>query len=313
MIRVLAFGGTGLIGAETVLGLASRGCDVATFGRSNTKVAGASAVIQGDIADADAVARAVSDWQPDAILLLAARLQVECDRAPALAVAANVVGVTNVLEAAARERVRRVVFGSSIATYGQRDDLMHEDDAPSPSISLYGEMKRFAEMLGIRYSALHGLEFAALRYSGVFGPRGAGGAGMSLARHLLVQTCDGRDVTLDFVSGNETVHLTYVADAANATVRALTNRSLSHHVYNVGGPSENYMSLCEFHAKVRSLVPGAGHAVFTGAALSAGPLDTGRMRLSLSYEPQYSVEEALRLTIDSIAQMATACDNNRPR
>lgn len=180
---------------------------------------------------------------------------------------------------------------------------MREDDPPAATISLYGEMKRLGERLGRHFAERAGMSFAALRYSGVFGPRpasdGASGRGMSLARHLLMETAGGTDADLDFVDGSETVHLTYVTDAAEATVRALTNPSLAHTIYNIGGPADGHLSLKDFHAALKRVMPGAGDARFGAkpGAKSAGPLDTARMRDDLGWEPRFGVEAGLRAAL----------------
>ena len=111
---------------------------------------------------------------------------------------------------------------------------------------------------------------------------------------MLLKTADGNPVDIDFVSGEETAHLTYVADAVEATVRALYVDSPSHFVYNVGGPVENYVSLRRFHEQIREIVPTAGEATFSGRARSAGPVDISRMVDDLGYQPRFLTIDALR-------------------
>jgi UDP-glucose 4-epimerase len=303
MTRILAFGANGLIGAHTLPLLVARGHEVVTFSRGPQAPADVLGIERGDIADKKAVVTAFEKWRPETVLQLAATLQFQCEEDPALAVATNLTGAANVFEAAAAYGVKRFVFASSIAAYGERRDIMREDDPPAAAITLYGEMKRLGERLGRRFAERAGMSFAALRYSGVFGPRaasgGSSGRGMSLARHLLMGTADGTDADLEFVDGTETVHLTYVADAAEATVRALTNSSLAYTIYNIGGPVDGHLSLRDFHAAVRRVVPSAGDARFGAkpGAKSAGPLDIARMRDDLGWEPRFGIEAGLRLAL----------------
>lgn len=295
--RVLVFGGSGLIGKPACARLRALGAEVGVFSRRAAPEGAGIQAFRGDIANRDNVRRAFAEFGPDSVLQLAACLQGDVEKDPESGVATNLTGATNILAAAANSTVTRFVFGSSIAAYGERCDLMREDDTPSASISLYGMQKRLGEALGQRFSEIADFEFMALRYSGIFGPGEVTGAGMSLARHLLFKTADGRAVTLDFASGEETAHLTYLEDAVEATVRALSIVRPSYRIYNVGGPSSNHVSLRRFHEMIRELAPSAGDATFLGRSRSAGPVDTTRMVRDLGYEPRYEVKEALGIMI----------------
>lgn len=307
-MRILVFGGTGLIGTPVCARLREAGCEVILFTRRRA-VSGVSVgtILQGDITNAEDVSRAFEECRPETVLQLAACLQFDTENNPALGVATNVVGATNVLSAASSYGARRIIFGSSIAAYGERADMMYENDAPAASMSLYGLQKRLGEQLGIRFATLNYFEFAALRYSGVFGPGNVSARGMSLARHLLMKTVSGCDVQLDFVSGDEKTHLTFVDDAVDATLKALLCPKLEHSLYNVGGPEENYMTLREFHRLVHKVVPGAGQAIFRGSARSAGPLDLSRIANDIGYTPKYGVEAALRKCLISLDHQSADC------
>ena len=186
-----------------------------------------------------------------------------------------------------------MVFGGSIASYGERADLMREEDPPAPSTGLYGMTKRLGEMLGARYAALHGMTFVSLRYGGVFGPVEVKSAGMALVRQRIKETARGKDVVVEGASGRERFHLTHVSDAAGATLAALIHPKPVHQIYNVAGPDANYCSLEEMHSAVRRLAPGAGRALFSGQGKSSGPVDTGRLRTDLGFTPMTSLEEGL--------------------
>jgi nucleoside-diphosphate-sugar epimerase len=198
-----------------------------------------------------------------------------------------------VLEACRTLKIGRVVFGGSIASYGERSDLMREDDPPVTATGLYGMTKRLGEMVGARYAALHGLTFVSLRYGGVFGPVEVKSAGMALVRQRIKETALGKDVSVEGASGTERVHLTHVLDAARATLAALTHPRPAHQIYNVAGPDANYVSLTDMHAAVRRLAPKAGKALFNGKGKSSGPVDTGRLRSDLGYTPSISLDEGL--------------------
>jgi len=293
-MRVALIGGTGLIGTASADALLAAGHAVTLISRNRPeRLAAGANWASGDIGDAAAIHAALAEAQPDAVLHLAAYLQFACEQNPGEAVRVNVDGTLNVLEACRRLGVARLVFGGSIASYGERADLMREDDPPAATTGLYGMTKRLGEMLGVRYAVLHGLTFVSLRYGGVFGPVSVKSAGMALVRQRIRETARGRDVLIDGANGSERFHLTHVSDAAAATLAALVHPAPAHQIYNVAGPDANYLSLAEMHAAVRHLAPGAGRALFRGNGKSAGPVDTTRLRTDLGFLPAVSVKEGL--------------------
>lgn len=301
-MRVALIGGTGLIGTASAESLVAAGHGVTLISRHPPEhpLTGADWA-GGDICEASALRSALEKARPDAVLHLAAYLQFACEQNPAEAIRVNVDGTLNVLEACRTLGIGRVVFGGSIASYGERADLMREEDPPVSATGLYGMTKRLGEMLGARYSALHGLTFVSLRYGGVFGPVEVKSAGMALVRQRIKETARGKDVVVEGANGSERVHLTHVTDAAGATVAALTHSKPAHQVYNVAGPAANYMSLEEMHAAVRRLVPGAGKALFSGRGRSSGPVDTSRLRTDLGFAPAVSVEAGLASDLRAVS------------
>lgn len=294
-MRCVILGGTGQIGTATASRFVALGAVVTIVSRKRPDVIPPGVEWRtGDVTDAQALHTLMENEKPDSVIHLAAYLQFACEENPREAVRVNVDGTVNVLEACRQNGVRRVVFGSSIAAYGERHDLMREGDAPSANAGLYGMTKHLGEMIGVRYSSLYGLTFVALRYSGVFGPAEVHSSGMALVRQKIKECASGRDVVVEGASGNERVHLTHVIDVAEATCRAALHPAPAHPIYNVGGPDGNYAALKEFHAAVKALVPGAGAAVWRGQGRSAGPVDTRRLREDLGVEPRVSIAEGLQ-------------------
>lgn len=306
-MSVLVTGGTGLIGSQVVADLAAAGDAVVVMARNlptaNDARAGLSVEYAiGDIRDAARVNDVMVQCKVDRVIHLAALLQVECEDDPDTAVTVNVDGTLNLLRAARDAGVRRFVFGSSIAVYGSGTCVFAEDTLPVTPVRLYGQTKRMGEYLGERYQALHGMEFVAMRYGGVFGPGGpVRRRGMSALRHALKQTMDGRSVRLDGASGGECFQYTYAKDAAAATILGLTHPAPPSPVYNVAGPLENYISLRAFHAAIREVAPEAGDAEFTGKSESGLRVSIQRLAEELGFVPKYSVVDGLR---DELARSA---------
>ncbi|MAW54429.1 MAG: hypothetical protein CMM69_03050 [Rhodospirillaceae bacterium] len=221
-------GGTGLIGLEVVAQLLRRGEQVIVLSRGKREIDGAS-VVQGGIRERGAVEEIVRECGVDRIIHLAAFLSEDCEREPGIAMEVNVNGTLNLLHAAVACGVRCFVFASSIALYGPGNIVFAGDTPPISPVSLYDQTKQLGEALCARFCALHGLDYVALRYGGVFGPGGeVRGSGMSGLRHLLKQTMWGQNVTLDGASGDECFQYIYMQDAAEATIRALDKQGLAH-------------------------------------------------------------------------------------
>lgn len=299
-MHIAILGGTGLIGLATAVRLLQMGVDVTVVSRRRPDVMPAGVNWLGaDIADREGLHKAMESANPDRVVHLAGYLQFGCENNPAEAIRVNVLGTSNVLESCRVLGIRRVVFGSSIAVYGERHDTMREDDPLPGNVSLYGTIKRLCEALGERYQSLYGMEFVGLRYSGVFGPNESHSAGMALVRYKIKQCALGQDVLIDGASGNEHIHLTYVTDAAEATCCALLHPAPSYCIYNVAGPAQNYLSLRDFHRLVCTIVPGSGKAGWSGRAKSAGPVDTSRVREDLNCISSVSVNSGLTLDLGS--------------
>jgi UDP-glucose 4-epimerase len=295
---VLLFGGTGLIGGHVARALVAHGVSVAIASRkppTDPLPEGQVQWLRCDVQHLGEVQNAFRIAQPDKVLHLAAALQFACDENPLLAARVNIGGTQNVLDAARNADVERVVFGSSVAGYGARSDIMREDDPPAPSsTSLYGAAKWFEERLGIQYAKRYGIGFVALRYCAVFGRGGSDSQGMAHVRRRIAESRNGNDVSIPEASGEERAQLTYVSDAGDMTLRALEATAPQHFVYNVAGPRENYLSLYEYAALVRQLFPGSGQVTFCGRARSLGPVDTERIQTDLGCVPRMSVRDGLR-------------------
>lgn len=294
-MRVAIIGGTGSIGMATAGCVARRGIPVVILSRRRP-----ADVLQDDIfwspvdvTDGSSVRQALAMQRVDRVVHLAALLQFACDTSPSQAVHVNVDGMLNVLEACRDLGISRLVFGSSVAVYGERSDLMRETDPAPANIGLYGLTKRLGEMLGERFRALHGLEFVALRYSGVTGRGVASSAGMAKVRQRLLECAGGRDIVIEGASGYERTHLTFLADAAGATCSVLLANHSVGSVYNVAGPPENYVSLRELHSLIREIRPAAGRASWSGSAQSLGPVDVSLIAKDLAWKPSVSLSAGL--------------------
>ncbi len=200
----------------------------------------------------------------------------------------NVLATQAVLERAAKEGIR-VVLASSSSVYGNATAYPTTEETPPQPISPYGVTKLTCEQL-VRAYEPHGLDCVMLRYFTVFGPRQR--PDMAMTR-LLSQALRGEPFPL-YGTGEQSRDFTYVADAVEATILAMTDAPAGA-TYNVGGGNE--ATLAEVVRTVEEITgrdvrldrrPVARGDVLRTAA------DTSRLRGELRWQPRTDLATGLR-------------------
>jgi UDP-glucose 4-epimerase len=255
-------------------------------------------VVWGDILDMEALVAAMAGC--DAVLHLAAVVSVPDSIArPERAHGINATGTLNVLEAARRNGIRRVVLASSAAVYGANQRLpLDEAEAPMP-LSPYAVQKWQNEAYARCYADLHGLKPICLRYFNVFGPRQDPASPYSgvLSRFLAAVVAEA-PVTIHG-DGGQSRDFVDVADVARANVLALTAPiEVGGLVANVG--SGRAVTVLEAYEAIRALAGGGADPTF-------GPARAGDVRHSLAnielagrqlgYQPRHAFGEGLARTL----------------
>ncbi len=173
--KVLVTGGAGFIGSNLVAELLKEGNEVTVFDNfstgywSNVEPFPAVRVIKGDVRDENAVWKAVKGCEVIFHLAASVGNKRSIDN-PADDAAINVIGTINVIEAARRLNVRKIVVSSSAGIFGELKNLPIREDHPVEPDSPYGCTKLCEEKLALVYSKLYPLEVVCLRYFNVYGP-----------------------------------------------------------------------------------------------------------------------------------------------
>jgi UDP-glucose 4-epimerase len=228
-LRALVTGGAGFIGSHLVDRLIADGqsvCvvdDLSTGSASN--VPSGARLQHVDICDWDSLRDAVASFKPDAVFHAAAQTDVgRSIREPDYDARVNVLGGLNVLRAAHAAGARRVVYASSAAVYGPPERLPVPETHPTRPISDYGSSKLALEHYLNAYQARGLIEYAALRFANVYGPRqrsdGEGGVVAIFTDRMLA----GKPVTI-FGDGSKTRDYIYVGDVVDAVIRAASGRA----------------------------------------------------------------------------------------
>ena len=164
---------------------------------------------------------------------LAALWLFECVHEPRSAVEVNVVGTYNVVEAAARAGVRKVVYSSSASVYGHAVVTPMTEDHPFNNRTMYGATKIAGEQFFRSFFEQHGLDYVGLRYMNVYGPRmDDKGAYVSVIMKVLDRI--ERDLPpVIFGDGSQSYDFVHVDDVARANILALKSDATDECV-NIG-------------------------------------------------------------------------------
>lgn len=246
-MKVLVTGGAGYIGSITTACLLDAGHAVCVFDNLETGHRAAidprADVVEGDLRDPQAIASAMRQAAPEAVLHFAAYALVgESMQTPQRYFGNNVAGGLNLLEAMRMQQVRRIVFSSTCAVYGEpQGRLLDESMMPDP-LNPYGESKRMFERMLEWYRRLHGFHPVCLRYFNACGASAERGEDHDPETHLIplvLQVALGKRPSLaifgdDFNTPDGTCVRDYVhvLDLAAAHVAALTVED--HGVFNLG-------------------------------------------------------------------------------
>ena len=313
-MKSLVTGGAGFIGSHVLDALLAQGDDVMIVDNLSTgrhenlteALAAGAELRELDIRDRDALVATVTEWRPRTIFHLAAQIDVRVSVGDAAFDASvNVGGTANVLDAARAAEVGRVVFsstGGAIYGEGQGQQLPLAEDAPLAPLSPYGQSKLSAEgYLGL-YERLYGLSSVSLRFGNVYGPRQdpLGEAGVIAIFCGLLGS--GGTPTI-FGSGRQTRDYIHVEDVVQAVLAAADSDATGP--INVGtGIETDVLTL------VRSLAAAAGRDDFEAefAPTRVGEvervsIDPGRARRALGWSPQIGLDEGMRETLASYADV----------
>jgi UDP-arabinose 4-epimerase len=191
MSRILVTGGAGYIGSHTAKALARAGFEPVVL--DNLSLGHRWAVrwgplIEGDLADRDALRNLMREYAPEAVVHFAAYAYVgESVANPRKYFRNNVVNTLNLLEAALDAGVGAFVFSSSCATYGMPAHLPIDEAQPQRPINPYGDTKLMVEHMLRRFGEAYGLRWMALRYFNAAGadPEGELGEEHDPETHLI--------------------------------------------------------------------------------------------------------------------------------
>jgi threonine 3-dehydrogenase len=255
----LITGGLGFIGVYLARALLAKGEEVVLFDIVRASplihdIKDKVKIVQGDLASWAEVLAVVKQYKIDGIYHTGALLSASAEERPITAYQVNAGGTFNILEAARLFNVKRIIYTSTIASYGLGLNVVNEDTIQMP-ISMYGVTKVFSERLGEYYYRKFGVDFRAVRLPSVIGPgRGAGGAS-AYSTLMISEPALKRPYTV-FVEEDVVMPLFYIKDCVECLIRLYEadNAKLKRRVYCIAGFSPTTK---EIYDEVKRILPRA--------------------------------------------------------
>lgn len=311
MANYLVTGGCGFIGSNIVERLVKEGesvriLDDLSSGRLKNiaNLADNVDLVQGDLRDADAVARAVEDI--DYILHQAALPSVQRSlENPILCNDINVSGTVNLLNAAVKAKVRRVVYAASSSAYGNQPVPVKTENLLPMPLSPYAVAKLTCEYYLQAFHECYGLETVSLRYFNVFGPRQDPNSEYSAVIPLFITRCLRGESPIIHGDGEQSRDFTYVSNNVSANLLAARTKDVAGKVFNIAcGRSYTLLQLL---AEINGIL---GSDIKPQMA----PARTGDVRHSLAdiraaekalgYKVEVDFKQGLRKTVEAYRDTA---------
>lgn len=252
-MKVLVTGGAGFIGSHVVEKLLKENCQVTILDNLSTglkeNIPSAANFVTMDIRSPEVLALFEKERFEYVIHLAAQTMVHKSLEAPAYDCDVNVAGTVNILEACRKTNVKRIVFASTAAVYGDVQSLPVLETAPTAPTSFYGLSKLTCEQYLALYYKVYGLSYIVLRYANVYGERqgdgGEGGVISIFARKIH----ENQSITI-FGDGEQTRDFIYVGDIAAANYQSL--RSVAGNTtYNISTQTETTVNtLIEYMGRV---------------------------------------------------------------
>lgn len=308
--KILVTGGAGFIGSHIVDRLLNDGFEVTVLDDlSSGRLENLSQsmhrkefhLVKGDIRDWSLVKQAVKGV--DAVFHEAALVSVvRSVKEPLLANDINVVGSLNVLKAAADQGVKRFVFASSAAVYGNASSIKIAEDAIPCPMSPYGVSKLSTELYARYFHDVYGLETVSLRCFNAYGPRQnldeqspySGVISIFLNRLL-----KGLPLTI-FGDGEQTRDFVFVEDIVEANMLALNSKSASGKIFNIGsGTSVSINQVAETMKEIlkKDNLRNA-HDKPQPGDIRHSCADISRAKKELNYRPSFRFDQGIKKLVE---------------
>ncbi|GJQ35695.1 MAG: dTDP-glucose 4,6-dehydratase [Anaerolineaceae bacterium] len=307
-MKYLVTGGAGFIGSHISRSLLELGHSVRVFdnfssGRRENLEGLDAEILEGDLRDASAVARAVSGME--VIFHEAAFVSVpESMEKPQECFDVNVTGTSILFEAARAAGVRRAVFATSAAVYGDSEDYPLSEDTPLRQLSPYAVSKRVDELYGQLYTTSFNFEVVALRYFNVYGPRQRPDSMYAAAVPIFIRRMlDNKPITI-FGDGGQSRDLVNVRDVVRANLLAAEHPAAPGQIFNVcTGVETRLLDLINILYDIFPDAPKHLHAEPRAGDIYRSIGTPKKIMDMLGFKPQVSLADGLYEAVEAMRRL----------
>ncbi|MFJ3449431.1 NAD-dependent epimerase/dehydratase family protein [Pseudomonas sichuanensis] len=301
---ILITGGAGFIGSHLCDALLEKGYavrildDLSTGKRSNLQLGHPQLeLIEGDVADAALVARSAAGCQAVVHLAAVASVQASVED-PVKTHQSNFIGTLNVCEAMRQHGVRRVLFASSAAVYGNNGEGQSiAEDTPKAPLTPYAVDKLASEQYLDFYRRQHGLEPVVFRFFNIFGPRQDPSSPYSGVISIFCERATSGKPIMVFGDGEQTRDFLYVGDLVQVMVQALEQPAVEEGAVNIGlNQATSLNQLLKALEQVIGSLPPISHGPARSGDIRHSRADNARLLARFDFpEPTPFVEGVARL------------------
>lgn len=311
-MKILVTGGAGFIGSHVVDAYIAQGHNVVVIDNLSTGrrefLNPQAHFYQLDIADRAGVREIFARERFDLVNHHAAQVDVRASVADPLVDAhTNIMGLLTLLQACREFSVRKFIFISSGGViYGEPESLPVREDAPKNPISPYGVAKLTGEFYLFSAKQTWGLEYIALRYANVYGPRQTPKSEATVISTFARALARNESVTI-FGDGQQTRDFVFVSDVVAANLLATERleeinrapvRSIDDLAFNVGtGRETSINTLVKLFSRVLQRECDMRYAPSRPGELQRNALDIAKAQRVLGFMPRVSLEEGLEQTL----------------
>ncbi|MDP6903536.1 MAG: SDR family oxidoreductase [Verrucomicrobiota bacterium] len=212
---------------------------------------------------------------------------------------ANTTGFLQILLAAQKAKVKRVVYASSSSVYGDEKTLPKKEEKTGALLSPYAVSKMVDEMYAHVFGIGYGQEIVGLRYFNVFGPRqDPEGPYAAVIPQWMIGLLKGKPTTVNG-DGKTTRDFCYVANVIQANLLAATSKAAAGNVYNIANGKRT--SLNNLHRQLRTLTGNKTkpeYRPFREGDVKHSLADISEAKQDLDFRPTHAIEEGLEFTVE---------------